>query len=477
MSRPMTSRASQARQPRAGVRGPGARPRPRGEAMGRRPVPRVRRRSWRSRSAAPVAPVPRAGLTTFWLARCGVSRRAGEVPVRASRSRQTSAASTIAPPTRGDGIATRLPASARSAGQAWAAAQFGRDQNVSSRAERRDVAISPASQRAARRSASVPAPRPAKRVREATVSAAAMGSHHSRAARIVYNHRVPVTASEQDLLALARRAAAAAAEILVTGQGAVHRVQAKSSPTDPVSETDVAAERAIRDVLADEPARRTRSSARRAARPATASCAGSSTRSTGRPTFSTASRSMRSAWPARTPTGRSPASCSTPCAARSSRPRARGRPSSTASTSPARTTMSSPPRWSRPASPMRPQVRARQAEVLTRVLPRVRDIRRAGAAALDLAWCACGRYDAYWERGVKPWDVAAGGLIAARAGLELALVPGPGRPRRAARGATRPARGAARARARLLTPGWPVLSRAGPAPPLHCAARAAVVER
>ncbi len=64
-------------------------------------------------------------------------------------------------------------------------------------------------------------------------------------------------------------------------------------------------------------------------------------------------------------------------------------------------------------------VRSRQAETLSRVLPCVRDIRRAGAAALDLAWCACGRYDAYYERGVKPWDHAAGGLIAARAGLEL----------------------------------------------------------
>jgi myo-inositol-1(or 4)-monophosphatase len=64
-------------------------------------------------------------------------------------------------------------------------------------------------------------------------------------------------------------------------------------------------------------------------------------------------------------------------------------------------------------------VRAKQAVVLTRVLPRVRDIRRAGAAALDLAWCACGRYDAYYERGVKTWDYAAGGLIAARAGLSL----------------------------------------------------------
>jgi myo-inositol-1(or 4)-monophosphatase len=64
-------------------------------------------------------------------------------------------------------------------------------------------------------------------------------------------------------------------------------------------------------------------------------------------------------------------------------------------------------------------VRAQQGAVLTRILPRVRDIRRAGAAALDLAWCACNRYDAYYERGVKHWDHAAGGLIAARAGLTL----------------------------------------------------------
>jgi myo-inositol-1(or 4)-monophosphatase len=66
-----------------------------------------------------------------------------------------------------------------------------------------------------------------------------------------------------------------------------------------------------------------------------------------------------------------------------------------------------------------PAVRARQATVMARVLPRVRDIRRAGAAALDLAWCACGRYDAYFERAVNSWDVAAGALVAVRAGLEV----------------------------------------------------------
>lgn len=64
-------------------------------------------------------------------------------------------------------------------------------------------------------------------------------------------------------------------------------------------------------------------------------------------------------------------------------------------------------------------VRAKQALVMERVLPRVRDIRRAGSAALDLAWLACGRYDAYYERGVNLWDYAAGGLIAARAGLTV----------------------------------------------------------
>lgn len=68
-------------------------------------------------------------------------------------------------------------------------------------------------------------------------------------------------------------------------------------------------------------------------------------------------------------------------------------------------------------------VRARQAEVLLRVLPRVRDIRRVGAAALDLCWVACGRFDAYYERGLNHWDTAAGGLIAQRAGLEVRDLP------------------------------------------------------
>ena len=62
------------------------------------------------------------------------------------------------------------------------------------------------------------------------------------------------------------------------------------------------------------------------------------------------------------------------------------------------------------------QMRGRQAEALKRVLPRVRDIRRVGAAALDLVWTAAGRFDAYYERGLKAWDIAAGSLIVREAG-------------------------------------------------------------
>ncbi len=53
---------------------------------------------------------------------------------------------------------------------------------------------------------------------------------------------------------------------------------------------------------------------------------------------------------------------------------------------------------------------------LQRILPRVRDVRRAGAAALDLAYVACGRLDGFWEMNLKPWDTAAGQLLVDEAG-------------------------------------------------------------
>jgi myo-inositol-1(or 4)-monophosphatase len=68
--------------------------------------------------------------------------------------------------------------------------------------------------------------------------------------------------------------------------------------------------------------------------------------------------------------------------------------------------------------------RAAQAEVVRRVLPQVRDIRRAGAAALDLAWLAAGRLDGFWERGLRAWDWAAGGLLVEEAGGAIAELPG-----------------------------------------------------
>jgi myo-inositol-1(or 4)-monophosphatase len=71
-------------------------------------------------------------------------------------------------------------------------------------------------------------------------------------------------------------------------------------------------------------------------------------------------------------------------------------------------------------------VRAAQAEGVSRLLPQVRDIRRLGSCAIDLAWTADGRYDAYYERGVKLWDIAAGELICECAGLDVRrLEPAP----------------------------------------------------
>jgi myo-inositol-1(or 4)-monophosphatase len=64
--------------------------------------------------------------------------------------------------------------------------------------------------------------------------------------------------------------------------------------------------------------------------------------------------------------------------------------------------------------------RGKQGEVIRRVLPRVRDVRRAGAAALDLCWLADGRVDCYFERGLHAWDWAAARIVAAEAGAAVA---------------------------------------------------------
>jgi myo-inositol-1(or 4)-monophosphatase len=73
-----------------------------------------------------------------------------------------------------------------------------------------------------------------------------------------------------------------------------------------------------------------------------------------------------------------------------------------------------------------PARRGRQAAILTQVLPHIRDIRRAGSASLDLCAVATGRVDGYYEQGLKPWDLAAGGLIARESGAVVGGLRGRG---------------------------------------------------
>lgn len=75
------------------------------------------------------------------------------------------------------------------------------------------------------------------------------------------------------------------------------------------------------------------------------------------------------------------------------------------------------------------ELRRRQADALPALLPAIRDIRRAGSAALDLCAVACGQLDAFFEAGMYPWDWAAGGLIAQEAGARVDGLAGnpPGR--------------------------------------------------
>lgn len=68
--------------------------------------------------------------------------------------------------------------------------------------------------------------------------------------------------------------------------------------------------------------------------------------------------------------------------------------------------------------------RVRQAQVLAQILGSIRDVRRAGAASLDLCAVAMGRVDAYYERGLGPWDLAAGALVVKEAGAVVSGLHG-----------------------------------------------------
>ncbi|WP_261165777.1 inositol monophosphatase family protein [Microbacterium sp. Marseille-Q6965] len=67
--------------------------------------------------------------------------------------------------------------------------------------------------------------------------------------------------------------------------------------------------------------------------------------------------------------------------------------------------------------------RQEQLALVQRVMPLARDLRRIGAASLDLAYVAAGRLDAYYERGLRPWDLAAGTLLVQEAGGRVGWHP------------------------------------------------------
>ena len=68
--------------------------------------------------------------------------------------------------------------------------------------------------------------------------------------------------------------------------------------------------------------------------------------------------------------------------------------------------------------------RLAQGRIVAQLLGQVRDIRRLGSAAVDLCLAAAGTLDAYYEHGLRPWDFAAGALIASEAGLKVAGIDG-----------------------------------------------------
>jgi myo-inositol-1(or 4)-monophosphatase len=70
-----------------------------------------------------------------------------------------------------------------------------------------------------------------------------------------------------------------------------------------------------------------------------------------------------------------------------------------------------------------PAVREVQARLVSAVLPRARDVRRFGSAALDMVWTAAGRYDGYYEHAVRPWDTAAAEIVCRAVGLDVRALP------------------------------------------------------
>ncbi len=236
-------------------------------------------------------------------------------------------------------------------------------------------------------------------------------------------------AQEQQLLAIAQEAAAAAARELRARFGArAAGVRAKSTPTDLVSDADLAAETAIRKVITTRRPHDTVIGEEGGERVVSGECAEHSLRWVvdpldgtinylfGIPMFAV-SIACEDGDGGLVGIVLDPVREEAFTATRSGQPSRNGQPIRASDRDELATALVATG-FSYDAA-----VRTRQAEVLARVLPRVRDIRRAGAAALDLCWCACGRYDAYYERGLHAWDLAAGELLARRAGLAVRELP------------------------------------------------------
>lgn len=239
---------------------------------------------------------------------------------------------------------------------------------------------------------------------------------------------------EEQLLAVAERAArAAGAELMARFGGEALGVRTKSTPTDPVSAADLAAEEAIRRVLGDErpgdvvlgeeggeaPVGVSRGAGDSALRWVVDPLDGSVNFLYGIPQFAV-SVACEDRGGTLVGVVLDPVRDECFSASRHGPPLLNGKPlRRERDASLAHTLVATGFAYDA-------RVRAAQGGVIDRLLPRVRDIRRGGAAALDLCWCACGRVDAYYERGLRQWDFAAGALLCIRAGLivrRLAAIP------------------------------------------------------
>jgi myo-inositol-1(or 4)-monophosphatase len=218
------------------------------------------------------------------------------------------------------------------------------------------------------------------------------------------------------LLAVAQEAARAAASVLLDCQGRVTgAVQTKSTPTDPVTEADVAAEEAIRRVISErrpddsvvgeEGEERAGSSGLRWI---VDPLDGTVNYIYGNPLWCVSVACEGHAGVVYDPVGKE---CFTAPAGGTPELNGAGI-APTMVTDLGRCLLATGFGYDA-------EVRRGQAATVARLLPVVRDIRRGGSAALDLAWLAAGRCDAYFERGVKEWDVAAGRIICEAAGLEV----------------------------------------------------------